>query len=86
MKTVKVGSWYNKFDNLQKDALKHAIDHELKEYNTYTVSEKRKFLTAAKKIFKDDIKEYNALSAKIKLKDNTVWVYSNDTNRFYQVS
>lgn len=54
MKSIKVGSWYEKFDENQSAAFKKLMGHKYAEINKV-----RSFLTASKKKFGKTDLEYN---------------------------
>lgn len=72
MKTLKVGSWWNNFDQTQRDAFVSIYNRGKDDVNSI-----RKYLTAAKKRFANPEYGYYKVKAEGKL-----WHYSSDRNDF----
>ncbi len=66
---IKVGSYYNKFDDAQRKAFMKAVISDMDKYGSTDKNEKRGFLTKAKDKFKNDIAEYHVNKGMVTLKN-----------------
>lgn len=76
MKAIKVGQWFNKFDQKQKDYLIARADK-------FSINDLRSFLTAAKKQFGDAVVYLPALNVELK---GELYYWSSDRKSFHALS
>ncbi len=77
-RSIKVGAWYSKFDEKQKDAFKHIMGT-----GNVDVNRVRKFLTAAKKHFGDQVERY-LKGSRVITKEGKEYAYLRDKDSWLE--